>query len=338
MEVVRQGANAEAVEIRLLPAWSADLRGPRRQAWAISAGLHALAIALLMTMPPARTALLRAPSILLEKPTTLVAPPPEIKELTQRAPNVGKVGREFDLESLLPRPSLRLPPGGFRLPPVQTRKDATSAALPEPPELASATLPAQAPPLPIPLPQIEPVERPRLAFESPRAATVARSGPAQIPAPAASVNEAARAAARSRGGGLVVGDLEPGGGGAGEFLNLPPAPGRQASALELLSDPMGVDFRPYLIQILAIVRRNWFAVIPEVARLGRQGKVVIQFAINRDGSVPKLVIVSPSGTEALDRAAVAGISASNPFPPLPADYRGLQIRLQFTFLYNMPRQ
>jgi TonB family protein len=101
---------------------------------------------------------------------------------------------------------------------------------------------------------------------------------------------------------------------------------------------MGVDFRPYLIQILATVRRNWYAVMPEVARLGRQGKVVIQFAINRDGSVPKLVIVSPSGTEALDRAAVAGISASNPFPPLPAEYRGLQIRLQFTFLYNMPRQ
>jgi TonB family protein len=129
-----------------------------------------------------------------------------------------------------------------------------------------------------------------------------------------------------------------GAGGIGEALNLPPSPGRQGSALELLSDPMGVDFRPYLIQILATVRRNWYAVMPEVARLGRQGKVVIQFAINRDGSVPKLVIVSPSGTEALDRAAVAGISASNPFPPLPAEYRGLQIRLQFTFLYNMPRQ
>jgi outer membrane biosynthesis protein TonB len=39
---------------------------------------------------------------------------------------------------------------------------------------------------------------------------------------------------------------------------------------------------------------------------------------------------------ALDRAAVAGISASNPFPPLPAEFRGEQIRLQFTFLYNVP--
>lgn len=339
VEVSRQGVSAEAVELRLLPAWSAELRGPRRQAWAISAALHVLAVALLMTMPPARTTLLRAPSILLDRPATLVAPPPELKELTQRAPNTGKVGREFDLESLLPRPSLRLPPGGFRMPPAPARKETASAALPEPPELAGAALPAQAPPLPIPSPQIEPAERPKLAFESPRAAVVAGSRTGQIAPPAQSVSEAARAAARSRGGGgLVVGDAELGGGGVGELLNLPSAPGRQGSALELLSDPMGVDFRPYLIQILAIVRRNWYAVIPEVARLGRQGKVVIQFAINRDGSVPKLVIVSPSGTEALDRAAVAGISASNPFPPLPADYRGLQIRLQFTFLYNMPRQ
>jgi TonB family protein len=103
-----------------------------------------------------------------------------------------------------------------------------------------------------------------------------------------------------------------------------------------MSDPMGVDFRPYLIKILSTVRRNWFAVIPETARLGRQGRVQIQFAVNRDGSVPKLVIATPSGTESLDRAAVAGISASNPFPPLPAEFKGLQVRLQFTFLYNVP--
>jgi TonB family protein len=61
---------------------------------------------------------------------------------------------------------------------------------------------------------------------------------------------------------------------------------------------------------------------------------VIQFIISRDGSVPKLIISSSSGGEALDRAAVAGISATNPFPPLPDDFKGNEIRLQFVFLYN----
>jgi TonB family protein len=124
-------------------------------------------------------------------------------------------------------------------------------------------------------------------------------------------------------------------GGIGPGLNVPPAPGRTASALELLGDPMGVDFKPYLIRILAAVKRNWLAVYPESARLGRVGRVQIQFAIARDGSVPKLVIASTSGTRALDLAAVAGIDSSTPFPPLPNDFKGSQVRLQFTFSYNM---
>lgn len=107
------------------------------------------------------------------------------------------------------------------------------------------------------------------------------------------------------------------------------------SSVELLSDPMGVDFWPYLVKVLASVRRNWFAVIPESARFGRPGRTVIQFAIAREGAVPKLVIATPSGTEAFDRAAVASISASNPFPPLPTEFKGNQIRLQFVFKYNV---
>jgi TonB family protein len=107
------------------------------------------------------------------------------------------------------------------------------------------------------------------------------------------------------------------------------------SKVQLLSDPMGVDFSPYLIKVLTAVRKNWNAVIPESARFGRGGQVVVQFAINRDGSVPKLVIAMPSGADALDRAAVAGISASNPFPQLPSDFRGQQVRLQLTFKYKI---
>jgi TonB family protein len=86
------------------------------------------------------------------------------------------------------------------------------------------------------------------------------------------------------------------------------------------------------------VRRNWYAVIPESARFGRQGRVVIQFAIAKEGTVPKLVIAQSSGAEALDRAAVAGISASNPFPPLPPEFRGGQVRLQLVFTYNTNTQ
>jgi TonB family protein len=118
-------------------------------------------------------------------------------------------------------------------------------------------------------------------------------------------------------------------------MRTPQLPGTPGSSLELLSDPMGVDFKPYLIQILARVRKNWFAVIPETARMGNRGVVLLQFIIDHDGQVPKLVIALPSGAESLDRAAVASISASVPFPPLPKDFKGKEVRLQFSFKYNV---
>ena len=117
---------------------------------------------------------------------------------------------------------------------------------------------------------------------------------------------------------------------------VPPSPGNTGSNLELLSDPRGVNFRPYLTRILTIVKLNWHAVIPESARLGlNRGNVSLQFSISRDGTVPKLVIFHSSGVPELDRAAVASISASNPFPPLPGEFTGQMVRLQFKFAYNM---
>ena len=136
--------------------------------------------------------------------------------------------------------------------------------------------------------------------------------------------------------GVTIGDID-------EFTTIPsqnqaPSTGPARSNLQLLSDPAGVDFKPYLVQVLAAVRTNWLSVIPESARVGgRKGRVLIQFIIDRRGGVPKLVIAEPSGTAAFDRAAVAGISASYPFPPLPKTFKGNEIRLQLAFTYNQPR-
>jgi TonB family protein len=107
---------------------------------------------------------------------------------------------------------------------------------------------------------------------------------------------------------------------------------------KILSDTRGVDFTPYLIRLVREVRRNWYAVIPESARWGEQGKVVIVFAIQQDGSVPigQPQIIYSSGRSHLDRPTLAAIRASQPFPPLPAEFTGPNLVLQFTFLYNLP--
>jgi TonB family protein len=261
--------------------------------------------------------------------------------------------RELTLSDLL-TPSEDTPPTPSATRPAAPKPLPAPAppAPPKPPDLVVPEPPrveiSRTDPLPagLPLetaqPQIQPVERPKLAFETPRsqgtpAGSAAGQGSVLAP-PRRTVDELGQELARQQpGGGLVVGDLGEGSGGLGDLLGGESSATRNLSALELISDANGVDFKPYLIQILSTVRRNWTSVIPESARLGRRGRVRIQFAIDREGGVPKLVIAQASGAEALDRAAVAGISASTPFPPLPSEFTGGQVRLQFTFSYNTPR-
>jgi TonB family protein len=138
------------------------------------------------------------------------------------------------------------------------------------------------------------------------------------------IQEAARAAARPGSGGQ---------GSGGDFGLGTGAHGRQVGNLEILSDTQGVDFGPYLQRILHDVRQNWYNAIPESAEF-KHGNLIIEFAITKDGTVAGMKLVAPSGDVPLDRAAWAGIEASNPFPPLPGEFTGQFLALRFRFFYN----
>jgi TonB family protein len=147
--------------------------------------------------------------------------------------------------------------------------------------------------------------------------------------PGAAIEEATRAAAANRLGGY--------GGASGDYGNsIGRATSHTASDIDIVSDTMGVDFSPYLSRVLHDVRENWYNLIPEVARapLMKKGKVSIEFAILKDGHVAGMRLVGPSGDVSLDRAAIGGISGSNPFPPLPGEFRGQYLALRFHFFYN----
>lgn len=155
-----------------------------------------------------------------------------------------------------------------------------------------------------------------------------RSSPGKL------LEDSLRGAARDRGSdsGGFADRVPPGpGGGGGE--------GYLGGNIQILTPTEGVDFTNYLARVLASVRRNWYAVIPESARLGDRGKVVIEFRILKSGTVPypEPMLVSSSGRTPLDRAAMSSIRTSNPFEPLPPAFSGPFIALRFTFLYNMPR-
>jgi TonB family protein len=345
MEALVRSPAQNTEELQLLMDWGED-RSRVRSARVTSIAVHVVAIVALVLAP---RSLVQPPPQLARHVTPLIEP---LTELTQKAPNKGKISKEVTVESSRPRPRVQIPPARPNTirPAAPKKSRAQTPApppLPEPPRVDASNRGAQplrglpeGPPIQAPPPpQIQPEEKPKLAFETPSAPTPS-GGQGRVAIPDTSVSGALQSLAREGSqGATTVGDVgEMGSSGIGMGLNLPASPGRSSSALQLLSDPMGVDFRPYLIKVLASVRRNWFAVYPESAKLGARGRVQIQFAVSKDGKIPKLVIVMPSGAEALDRAAVAGISASNPLPPLPTEFAGEIVRLQLTFLYNMQQR
>jgi len=102
----------------------------------------------------------------------------------------------------------------------------------------------------------------------------------------------------------------------------------------ILSDTHGYDFGPYLKEVLNRVRVNWYTLIPEEAREGKEGRVVVVFNIDRDGKVGELRVVMGSGVESFDRASRAAVSGSNPFSKLPPGFSGDLLTLQLVLLYN----
>jgi TonB family protein len=264
------------------------------------------------------------------------------RELTQKDPNRGKITHDLDVRSAAPpapvpqAPRFRPPePRPVPIPaapaPIEPPKIEANAVTP-PPAASPGNLPQIAPP---------PPEKPKLAFEEVGAggkAARTNSNPnVRVPQIGNTIAEAMRppsqaGPAPSNGSNVTIGDQD-------EFTHIPdsqmePSAGPVRSNLQLLSDAAGVDFKPYLIKVLTAVRTNWLSVIPESAKLGQRGRVLLQFIIDRRGGVPKLVIAESSGTAAFDRAAVAGVSASYPFPPLPTAFKGNEIRLQLAFSYN----
>ena len=109
-----------------------------------------------------------------------------------------------------------------------------------------------------------------------------------------------------------------------------------AGGISVLSDTMGVDFGPYLQQIGDAIKKHWYELIPQEGKT-TQGRVLIEFAILRNGRVSAMRLVGSSGHVPLDRAAWGGISASNPFPPLPEQFKGDYLALRFGFSYNPDR-
>ncbi|HTS68411.1 MAG TPA: TonB family protein [Terriglobia bacterium] len=310
----------------------------RRAVFLTSVFLHIFLIILIVSAPD----LLRRGKLMMGIPvavrpekqiTTLFLPPDLLKALRNPPPEA----RPSDKNRRAQGPSPTIDPNGLRMPYSRgntPEPEVSRGATPSPPPEAAPTPPPGGPPTP-PAPKPEHEKNSELRLDDvPQESGGAGRFHAPSLTPGQAIQQSLQAAAR---GGYHP---ESGSGGGGdsnlEFNNL--HPNFSTEAPTILSDTRGVDFGPYLARIVYIVRRNWLAVIPESARLGEKGRTGIVFQILKDGSVPQLRLVASSGSDPLDRAALAGIHASIPFPPLPQEFTGNDLVLQFIFLYNIVPQ
>jgi len=107
-----------------------------------------------------------------------------------------------------------------------------------------------------------------------------------------------------------------------------------ANEIVILSDTHGYDFTQYLYRLTNRVRSKWYALIPDSAKRGEQGRVVLIFTVLRNGAIQNVRVLAGSGTQSLDEASSAAIRSASPAQALPDDFNGDRIDLQFTFSYN----
>ncbi len=317
------------------------VRWRRRTMFLLSVILHGVLVLILLFSPDLLRRGADALGIRLtprpQQETTFLVMPPDLAQRLKEPPNTPILS---DKDRRAQGKSPVINPHGIPMPYSPGNTPLPEIAGGEPPKL-------QAPPAPPPLPpgagvghnQAPPPppeennQNAQLHLEDvPQKSGGGGKSPLELSttSPGDAIRQSLEAAARGR---ASSGSGEGPGDSPLQFRNFDPNFSTEAPII--LSDTKGVDFGPYLARVVYNVRRNWYSMIPVAAKLGQKGRVAIVFEILKDGSVPQLRLIAGSGSDPLDRAAVASIRASNPFPPLPNEFTGEHLVLQFTFLYNM---
>jgi TonB family protein len=300
----------------------------RREAFWISVVVHLVVVLLIVNSEklagflPRQTVVAVSPTLSNQKDATFLELPPDEQKVSKRPDTNILSDKDRIATSHVPqldRQELKKILDASR----PGRPGASGLNAPQPQTAPPAATPNPEPPAPPP-----PAPPVVAKLQSPAAATPKSVFGSSPMSAGSAIEEAARAAAANRGGY---------GGDSGDYgLGQGRKPTAAMGPLEVLTDTMGVDFGPYLQRVLHDVKVNWYNLIPESARapIMKKGKVTIEFAILKNGTVAGMKLISTSGDVALDRGAWGGITASNPFPPLPNEFGGQYLGLRFAFYYN----
>ena len=90
------------------------------------------------------------------------------------------------------------------------------------------------------------------------------------------------------------------------------------------------DFGPYMRELQRRIKMNW-----DPPKGNESKRVVLLFKIAKDGRLLSCSVFKSSGLQNADKAALNAVHLAAPFRPLPPEYKGQSIDIQFTFDYNV---
>jgi TonB family protein len=78
--------------------------------------------------------------------------------------------------------------------------------------------------------------------------------------------------------------------------------------------------------------------IPESAKQGETGNVIVKFRIDRNGRVinNSVKVAHSTGKEDMEKACMTAVRNAGPFEPLPEAFHGPYIELRQQFVFNFP--
>ena len=118
-----------------------------------------------------------------------------------------------------------------------------------------------------------------------------------------------------------------GGGGTGGYGNPGPGNPNGRPGIDAVREP---DFGPYMRELQRRIKMNW-----DPPKGNESKRVVLLFKIAKDGRLLSCSVFKSSGLPGADKAAISAVQATAPFRPLPAEFKGQSIDIQFTFDYNV---
>jgi len=115
--------------------------------------------------------------------------------------------------------------------------------------------------------------------------------------------------------------------GNGQAGNPSPGNPNGRPGIDAIKEP---DFGPYMRELQRRIKMNW-----DPPKGNESKRVVLMFKIARDGRLLSCRVSRSSGVQAADRAAISAVELTAPFKPLPPEFKGQSVDIQFTFDYNV---